>query len=205
MDTWSIGDKPVGTIEIAPTGGLDGYTAAEAALLDPAGVATPLVATVDALAQVVVVTWPAGITFAAAGMHRIRVTLTGADGARRRIADEPVIVEDPDAGWYTIADTVEAWREGARLDPVVLWELLDSARDDCLAYATNSTRTAPRPVPAAWRRAQLMQVIDRYQAGIPSDGGDELGGQGFTIPWRPMERKVKQLLRPTNRNPRSIR
>lgn len=208
MDTWSIGDVPVGTIEIAPSIATTGYLAAEAALVAPDGTATVLVASIveDATdAGIVVVTWPEGFAFAVAGVHRIRVTLTGPGAARRRIADEPIIVEDHDSGWHTLMSAEAAWPEAARLNDLVLWELLESARVDCLAYATNGTRTAPTPVPAPWRRAQLMQVIERYQSGLQSDSGDELAGQGFTIPWRPMERKVKQLLRPTTRDPRSIR
>lgn len=112
--------------------------------------------------------------------------------------------------WYS----VDTEREQARL--LAAWDdapienletcamLLEVAREQVTAYAP-----APAPVPsgepvpappARYVYAQLMQAKNLYNAGTVTSSGD-LGEGGYTFTPRPLDKTVRQIIRPVDGRP----
>lgn len=96
--------------------------------------------------------------------------------------------------WLTTADTEllgHLWPD-APVDEAVLELYLEAARDACLAYAPTPPADG---IPAGWRIAQAYQARNTYNAGAAGPGGEfDNGGYGITA--YPLDRQVRQLLRP---------
>lgn len=109
------------------------------------------------------------------------------------------------ATWHTLETARNEWAD-APFDEdggnAILTELLAIAQGDVLAFAPDgATPPEPDAVPDGWRRAQLMQAKNIWnadRAGASSDLDDgSFGLTSFPLDW-----KVRQLIRPKTAVPR---
>lgn len=104
------------------------------------------------------------------------------------------------AAWVTPAEVRAEWAD-APLDDERLQQLIDAAHAKVAAYAPALPDGAP--VPANYKEAELLEVIERGRARDRE--GDVLGyGDGFAIRVKPLSAEVKALLRPRRGVPRVI-
>lgn len=170
---------------------LDAFTGADAELVDPAGTVTTLDASL--VGEDIVVEQPAVSAFTVAGVHELRLRLTG-DGTRR-LPPVRIVVQDPASEWHTVDSARAAgWADAEHLGDVHLHELLEVARHDVLEYAPTLADGAP--VPSHYRLGQLMQARNLLNAASvdPRTGEDGIGS--FAIRPFPLDWQIKQTLRP---------
>jgi hypothetical protein len=108
------------------------------------------------------------------------------------------------ATWHTIETARDQWVD-APLDDEDLEELLEVARGAVLAYAPvvadelveadGYVTTIPTTIPSSYRRAQLMQARNVFNASKAAPGG-EFDGSSYGITTHPLDWQIKQLLRP---------
>lgn len=106
-------------------------------------------------------------------------------------------------GWVTLDQARQAWAD-APLDDEVLSALLTAAYEECVAYAPPLALdpvTGEPVVPETYRQAQMMQARATYRAYI-AGAADEIGGEGFTVTVFPLDRTVRQKLRPRQGRPK---
>jgi hypothetical protein len=120
------------------------------------------------------------------GVNRLTVKLGGQAMAALRF-----VVEGP-TDWLTIEDARDQWRD-APVSDVELYELLEASRVQCVAFAPS--QAVGVPVPIHFRRAQLLQARNSWNAGKVDPSG-QVGADGFQITIFPMDWAVKALLRP---------
>ncbi|MFP7760907.1 hypothetical protein [Marisediminicola sp. LYQ85] len=95
-------------------------------------------------------------------------------------------------GWHTVESAADEW-EDAPTNEDSLFALLESAREQCEAFAP-----AIKPgalIPIRYRQAQLMQARALWQS-TQANASDEIGSDGFRVTVFPMDRTIKNLLRP---------
>lgn len=100
--------------------------------------------------------------------------------------------ESTQVGWVTLGEARAQWAD-APVDDEYLADLLDSAFDQCEAYAPALAEDEAAPV--RYRVAQVMQARAIYRAMKTGDN-DSLGADGFTVTVFPMDWNIKNLLRP---------
>lgn len=106
----------------------------------------------------------------------------------------PTSKDDPE--YATQLETIRGRWPDAPVDDEWLLELLAVAQRECISYAPQET-DPEHPGEAACRAAQLMQARNLLNVGAVSPAGeygDENGG--FTYNAWPLDRDVKQRLRP---------
>lgn len=140
-----------------------------------------------------------------AGVNRLRVSLGG-----QALAPISFVVEPP-TEWLTIEDARDRWRDATASD-VELYELLESARVQCEAFAPTLPEnieydeelplvgSSPHRVPIHYRHAQLMQARNMWNAAKVDPKG-HVGADGFAVTIFPMDWAVKALLRPKRGKP----
>ncbi len=191
------GDRPAEDALIEPARGVDGFDVATATLIN-AETGQPVessgfLATIEAGG--VVVEWPGETVLTTPGRYVLQVTLENTtSGARELAALQTVIVERTD-GWASLTYAREQWVAAVDMDDSMLWEVLEVARTNVIAYAPKLADGA-RP-PLNYLRGQLMHARDLWNAASasPSGGFGEDGG-GFAVVPRPLDWMVKQVLRP---------
>lgn len=188
------GDRPAEDALIEPARGVDGFTTATAQLID--GETGAPVESSGFLATIegdgVVVEWPGETVLTKPGRYALQVTLENEAGARELAALQTVIVERTD-GWATLAYAREQWVAADSIDDSMLWEVLEVARLDVIAYAPKLADGA-RP-PLNYLRGQLMHARDLWNAASANPSGG-FGEDGFAVVPRPLDWMVKQVLRP---------
>jgi hypothetical protein len=97
------------------------------------------------------------------------------------------------AGWLMKSTVHSMWPESLGIDDLLLEELIETAREQCEAYAP--ALEPGEPVPSRYRTAQLMQIQGLWKSST-SGPGDSIGPEGLTITVFPMDRTVKNALRP---------
>lgn len=95
-------------------------------------------------------------------------------------------------GWVTLDQARQGWAD-APMDDDTLTTLLLAAWEECERYAPTLPEIAP--VPERYRQAQIMQARATLRSLI-AGGADEIGGEGFTVTVFPLDRTVRQKLRP---------
>lgn len=194
-----VGDVPAQPLVIEPARNeepidLAPFSEADAQLYGPDG---DLVVTAGFLStivdEVIVIEWPESSPFDQPGIYELRVVLSNPDTeVRERLA--PVrLVADTDDGWHTLDTARDDWRDAPGFD-AWLYELLWTARNDVIAYAP--ALAADQRPPLNYRRAQLMQARNLWNAGKvdPSSGG--IGSDTFVLRPFPLDWTIKQVLRP---------
>ena len=95
-------------------------------------------------------------------------------------------------GWLTLELARAQWAD-APTDDIFLWQILESARVQCEAYAPVLELGAG--VPLNYVQAQLMQARAVYQSVISSQQ-DSVGIEGFQVRVFPLDFTIRALLRP---------
>lgn len=176
LPSFAIGDVPSTPLTIAVDTGDEWVTVispAAAAVISPAAGTT------------IEITLPVLTT---AGVLTIPLTLSNAEATE---AVEPVriVVEDPSTQWHTLGSARTEWADAPEHD-IVLFELLNSARTACQAFAP-----AVETIPPDYRKAQLLQARGVWAASSAT-GGDRIGDDEHGVTVFPLDWNVKQLLRP---------
>lgn len=201
--SYYVGDVPAQPLVIEPARWVDGneqpidltpFSQADAQLYDPDGdlVLTPgFLATIDD--EVIIIDWPESSPFDSAGIYELRVVLTNDDTeVRERLA--PVrLVADQEDGWHTLDTARDDWRDAPAYD-AWLYECLWVARNDVLAFAP-ALDLGQRP-PINYRRAQIMQARNLWNAGKVDAASGESGEGTFVLRPFPLDWVIKQVLRP---------
>ena len=106
---------------------------------------------------------------------------------------------EPYDGWASPADARDVWPDAVEMDDTELEGYLQSAYEQCRAFATplaDGQTTIPRRVVDA----QIMQARAIWRAVTAGDDNG-IGPDGLTVTTFPMDRTVKNLLRPTPGRP----
>lgn len=106
---------------------------------------------------------------------------------------------DMQVGWVTLEEARAQWAD-APLDDDDLAALLLAAWDQCIEFLPAGDEppgsTLPGGLaPARLVMAQLMQARALYRS-LKAGSGDTIGDDGMTVTVWPMDRTVKNLLRP---------
>lgn len=136
-------------------------------------------------------TWPLTTILETPGVHTIVVTFFDANGVEVQAEPWKFIVQEID-GWLSLEQARAQWAD-APLDDVFLFQLLDTAKEQCLAYAPALLLGAP--VPARYLQAQLTQSRALYQSTIANQA-DNVGIEGFTVRVFPLDFTIRAMLRP---------
>lgn len=95
-------------------------------------------------------------------------------------------------GWLTLELARAQWSD-APLDDIFLWQILESAKNQCLEYAP--ALPADSGIPLNYVQAQLMQARAIYQSVIANQN-DNVGIEGFAVRVFPLDFTIRALLRP---------
>ena len=112
--------------------------------------------------------------------------------------------------WYSVDTDLEqarllgAWDDAPIENLETCGMLLEVAREQVIAYAPAPAplvegEPVPEP-PARYVYAQLMQAKNLFNAGTVTSSGD-IGEGGYTYTPRPLDRTVKQIIRPVDGKP----
>ena len=178
--------EPPETIDLAA------FTAAEARLIDPAGVTVDLTASIDEETNSIVAQQPAVSPYTVEGVHRLRVAVTSATG-RQQLPDIRLVVQDADSQWHTLDSVRAEWPDAEHIADATLWALLDLARTQVVAFAPALVDEAP--VPDRYREGQRVQARNVWNATRVAPDGST-GQDDFIIRPFPMDWHVKSILRP---------
>ena len=152
----------------------------------------PLVVTRDASGETITLSASA-VTFAPAGVWLIVL----AEAGPGELPVMPIVVEDRSDGWHTLASARRIEWPDAPADDATLYELLQSAKEQCIDYAP--ALPAGALIPTRWRQAQLKQARAIW-ADLVS-GGEPMGPDGIATTVYTMSIHVQQLLRPKKAKP----
>lgn len=101
------------------------------------------------------------------------------------------------APWIIPTDTLVAdlWPDAP--DGATLTAVLDSAQEQCAAFAPAPVLDAGGLpiIPNRWKIALIMQARAIWR-GLLAGSNDQIGPDGITVTVYPMDRTVKALLRP---------
>lgn len=136
-------------------------------------------------------TWST-LTLPAPGSYPVYIVAALGGRTQRTLVDYLVVV-DPDDPWYNVVTARIDW-DGAPESDGTLADLLDSARDQVLAYAP--ALAAGAAVPTRYKRGQLMQARNTFNASQTNGDQQVDAGGGVYITVRPLDWAVKQVLRP---------
>lgn len=191
--TYYLGDVPAEPFVIEPPDSLnlDEFTSAEASVIGPSETyADDIAATVTETE--IVVDLPTYSIFTEPGVYRLRVRLVGADGSQG-IPDLAFVVQDPDEQWHTLDSLRREWPDAEYIADATLFELLEVARVQCVAFAR--ALAADEGVPVTYCKGQAMQTRNLWNASkVAPDGG--VGQDDFIIRPFPLDWHVKAILRP---------
>ena len=136
-------------------------------------------------------TWPITTILETPGLHTIVITFFDALGVEVQCEPWKFVVQAID-GWLSLELARAQWAD-APLDDVFLFQLLDTAKEQCLAYAPALPIGAP--IPARYLQAQETQSRALYQSTIANQA-DNVGIEGFTVRVFPLDFTIRAMLRP---------
>lgn len=136
------------------------------------------------------ITWPEETLLTIQGVYTISFSFTAVNAVR---TSEPwqFVVQERD-GWLSLEAARAKWPDAPIVD-VILYQLLQTAREQCEAYAPPIGLLDQ--VPPRYREAQAMQSRALFMASI-SNQADAVGVDGFTVRTFPLDWNIKALLRP---------
>lgn len=137
-------------------------------------------------------TWPTTTILEIPGVHTIVVTFFDTPG-NVEVQCEPwkFIVQDID-GWLSLEQARAQWAD-APLEDLFLFQLLDTAKTQCISYAP--TLPLGAVVPSNYLMAQLTQARALYQSTIANQQ-DNVGIEGFQVRVFPLDFTIRAMLRP---------
>lgn len=136
----------------------------------------------------VVLEWPSTTVLDEPGLYTLAVTLVGTD-VRERLAPVPIVVQEED-GWHTLDSANDEWSDSRSVDDARLFQLLELARQQVVAYAPALAEGARPPI--NYREGQRMQARNILNSARAEAGED---GEFVLRPF-PLDWMVKQILRP---------
>ena len=95
-------------------------------------------------------------------------------------------------GWLTLEQARSQWAD-APLDDIFLWQILETAKAQCIAYAPAMLLGAP--VPLNYVQAELLQARAIYQS-VQANQQDNIGVEGFQVRVFPLDFTIRAMLRP---------
>ena len=198
MTAYWVNDVPaeplVIELDLPDDADLSLFPAVEGVLTDPTGEPVSLTGAtfeLDADEGTVAVTWGVPTRFELAGIYSLQLTLVGFGDIKERVTPSPIVVEEV-TGWQSLGSARQQWAD-APFDDALLYELLDIAGGQVVAFAPALALDAR--IPTDYKRAQLMQSRNLWNA-TKDNGNQEMGADGFTIPIKPLDWHIRQLLRP---------
>lgn len=196
-----VGDEPTASVTIELDIGddsediLDAYTGVSYTLTKPDGTnAGSGTGTRDDL--VVTIPWPGEFSFTETGVYRLSATLTGT-GATLKLTSV-FIVSQTENGWHTLESARDQWADAVQTSDAALWELLETAKGQCIEYAPPLILN--QAVPVNYKAAQLKQAQNTWN-GSHTDTGGRFNEEGGTITVFPMDWQVTNMLRPKSAIP----
>ena len=201
---FTIGDAPAEPLEVGqsaydPSGD---YLGMSAQLFAPDGTLVKDLGRKDFVGGVASYSW--GNSFLSEGVHQLRIVLFREDEAgtyRRSVPAIPVSVEAAISSWLTVPQFRKMMTEAPR-DDFEAYQLLQVAKDSCLAYAPLED---PTVVPERYRKAQALQAREIWNFGKKSPATGDFGEGQFATAVFPLDRVVKQVLRPQQAIGRIVR
>lgn len=191
-----IGDIPSEAIVLDPpeTITLGDFDTATAELINPAGTATTVPASIDTGLAVIIVDLPNDVSlFLDEGVYRLRIRLASPDGYVQRIPDVPLVAQDPDSQWHTLDTIRDAWADAEIIPDALLWQALEVVKGEVLTFAP--ALADGTPIPENYRAAQRDHLRNKANAAkVTPDGG--LGQDDFIVRPFPLDWHVKATLRP---------
>lgn len=145
--------------------------------------------------DVVVLEWPATSVLETPGLHTLTVTLINdapAEEAQEQLAPVYLVVQEEN-GWHTLDSARAEWADAEPLSDLRLFQLLELARQQVVAYAPTLAEDAS--VPTNYRQGQLMQARNLLNAAQVDPSG-AIGEDTFALRPYPLDWMVKQVLRP---------
>lgn len=136
-------------------------------------------------------TWPETTILETPGLYTIVVTFFDALGVEVQAEPYKFVIQALD-GWLSLEQARSQWAD-APLDDVFLYQLLDTAKVQCVAYAPALAVDAI--VPTRYVQAQLTQARALYQSTIANQA-DNVGIEGFTVRVFPLDFTIRAMLRP---------
>lgn len=128
--------------------------------------------------------------FSLSGVYSLTAKFSDVGGVLLTAEPYQFVVQELD-GWLTLEQTRQQWQD-APVNDLSLFALLQSARQQCTAYARNLH--AGEAVPMPWRQAQLKQTRALYMSDIANQN-DSVGVDGFQVRIFPLDWNIKALLR----------
>lgn len=169
---------------------ISGYNSWSAYMLSPAGEVLGTL-TGSEHGQHLEFTWPTTTILETPGVHTIVVTFFDSLGVEVQAEPFKFIVQEID-GWLSLEQARAQWAD-APLEDLFLFQLLDTAKAQCIEYAPALPLGAV--VPARYVQAQLTQARALYQSTIANQN-DNVGIEGFAVRVFPLDFTIRAMLRP---------
>lgn len=192
-----VGDRPETTVTIyfhdesGSPAATNGFNTFASTLYSPAGASVATLTTTVHDGHGIHVTFPSTSLLTVPGIYKLvtKFTVTGGELVTAEALE--IVVEQVD-GWLTLEQARQLWAD-APLDDVFLFKLLDTAKEQCVAYAP--VLAAGAAVPTRYSQAQLTQARALYQSTIANQN-DNVGIEGFTVRVFPLDFTIRAMLRP---------
>lgn len=136
-------------------------------------------------------TWPEETILTAEGIHTIIIKFFDALGVTVQCEPWKFVVQKR-ASWLSLEQARAQWAD-APLDDIFLYQILDSAKVQCIEYAPALAANAV--IPLNYLQAQVMQARALYQSVIANQN-DNVGIEGFAVRVFPLDFTIRALLRP---------
>lgn len=203
ISSYWVDDVPFGTSQmefIDETGApvaISSFTTAYVQIYNAAGtLLDPLDATINAELELLDIAWGGISYFGAPGIYSLVAQFENVGGVLITAEPYRFVVQDMD-GWLTLEQARQMWQD-APTDDLLLYTLLQSAKEQCIEYAPALGLT--NMVPLNYTNAQLMQVRALYTSVIANQQ-DSVGVDGFQVRVFPLDWNIKALLRPKRAMP----
>lgn len=135
--------------------------------------------------------WPEETILTAEGIHTIIIKFFDTDGVVIQCEPWKFVVQKR-ASWLSLEQARAQWAD-APLDDIFLFQILDSAKVQCIEYAPALAANAV--IPLNYLQAQVMQARALYQSVIANQN-DNVGIEGFAVRVFPLDFTIRALLRP---------
>lgn len=191
-----VGDVPISPTradfvdEAGSAVAIQGYNSWSAYMLSPTGEVLGEL-TGSGHGQHLDFTWLTTTILEVPGIHTIVITFFDSLGVEVQCEPYKFVVQAID-GWLSLEQARAQWAD-APLDDVFLFQLLDTAKEQCELYAPALAVGAV--VPTRYVQAQLTQARALYQSTIANQN-DNVGIEGFTVRVFPLDFTIRAMLRP---------
>lgn len=174
------------TGNVAPT---NHFNTLASTLYSPAGASLGALTTTVHDGHGIHVAWGTTSLFTVPGIYTLRSKFTVTND--ELVSAEPlqIVIQALD-GWLTLEQARNLWAD-APLDDVLLYQILETAKAQCIAYAPTFTGT----VPLQYVQAQGLQARAIYQSVIANQQ-DNVGVDGFQVRVFPLDFTIRAMLRP---------